>query len=120
MEEKRKYPRYQAELKVFCESWEPFNSEEKPPDPIPFYPTTQNLSQGGICILTDQLLPVGLKIVMVLSVSSSSDYIKLIGEIAWSKAEGSHSLNGISFCETSPEDEQALEKLRKYLNHELE
>ena len=109
MEERREHPRHQADLKVLCKPWE--STAESPPEPIPFCPTTYDLSNNGVSIRTEEVMKVGLKLKIILSIDSLTEYLEMTGEVAWSKKKNGMALSGISFCDITPEITQYLEKL---------
>ena len=113
MEERRKHPRLQADLKALCKPWAP--GDEQAPEPISFSPKTQDLSHGGVSIVTDHSLEVGGKINMVLSLESEAQYLELTGEVAWAKKVDGMIVSGISFCDLSAEDEEKLKRLTRFL-----
>lgn len=113
MDERRQHPRLQADLKALCKPWPP--GDKKAPAPISFSSKTQDLSHGGISIITDYLLEVGGRLNMVLSLDSASQYIELTGEVAWTKEVDGMTVSGISFCDLSPDNVIKLQNFTKML-----
>ena len=117
MDERRKYPRLEVDIKALCKPWPP--GDKKAPPPISFSPKTQDLSHGGVSIITDHSLEVGGKLNMVLSLDSDAQYIELTGEVAWTKEEDGLTISGISFCDLTDDDEAKLKNLTQSLEKEL-
>lgn len=116
MDERRQHPRLQADLKALCKPWPP--GDKKAPAPISFSSKTQDLSHGGISIITDYSLEVGGRLNLVLSFDSASQYLEMTGEVAWTKEVDGMTVSGISFCKLSSEHEAKLKNLTRLLEEE--
>ena len=102
MEDIRKHPRSQADFMIMCEVSHGDNVQHQ--SIAPFSPIIVNLSQGGICIATDENLQENKKIKMIFAAASSYEHIELTGEIVWCKLQSNgmyHS--GVIFSELDPE-----------------
>lgn len=58
---------------------------------------TKNISKGGTFIKTKKSLPIGTRFVFKLSVPQREQPFELVGEVAWSKADGDEPGMGIKF-----------------------
>ena len=84
--EGRTQPRAPIELKVDYKKLNSF-----------FADYTKNISKGGTFIKTRKPLPIGTRFVFTLNVPSGDRSFELIGEVAWSKADGDEPGMGIRF-----------------------
>lgn len=78
---------------------------------------SKNLSEGGIFVATDDLVPIGTLIEMSFTVPNVAHHFKTIGEVRWARETSSHlgpAGVGIQFLEVSRDQRQLLrEVLRK-------
>ena len=84
--EGRTHPRAPIELKVDYKKLNSF-----------FADYTRNISKGGTFIKTRKPLPVGTRFLFKLSIPARDDPFELLGEVAWSNAEGEDAGMGIRF-----------------------
>lgn len=82
----RIHPRAPIELKVDYKKLNSF-----------FADYTRNISKGGTFIKTKKPLPVGTRFLFKLSVPSRVEPFEVLGEVAWSSAEGEEAGMGIRF-----------------------
>src|SRR5262249_3836697 len=75
--EGRTHPRAPIELKVDYKKLNSF-----------FADYTRNISKGGTFIKTKKPLPVGTRFLFKLSIPGRAEPFELLGEVAWSNAEG--------------------------------
>ena len=100
--EGRAQPRAPIELKVDYKKLNSF-----------FADYTKNISKGGTFIKTRKPLPIGTRFVFTLNVPSGGQSFELVGEVAWSKADGEEPGMGIRFIFES-------DKQRKDFEHTVE
>ncbi|RPH67241.1 MAG: TIGR02266 family protein [Myxococcaceae bacterium] len=84
--ERRDGPRVPIELKVDYKKLNSF-----------FADYTRNISKGGTFIKTKKPLPVGTRFLFKLSIPGRGEPFELLGEVAWSNAEGDDAGMGIRF-----------------------
>jgi len=82
----RTHPRAPIELKVDYKKLNSF-----------FADYTRNISKGGTFIKTRKPLPVGTRFLFKLSIPGRDEPFELLGEVAWSNAEGDDAGMGIRF-----------------------
>jgi type IV pilus assembly protein PilZ len=82
----RAHPRAPIELKVEYKKMNTFFSDY-----------TKNISKGGTFIKTKKPLPVGTRFLFKLSIPGRDEPFELLGEVAWSNAEGDDAGMGIRF-----------------------
>ena len=82
----RTHPRAPIELKVDYKKLNSF-----------FADYTRNISKGGTFIKTRKPLPVGTRFLFKLSIPGRDEPFELLGEVAWSNADGDDAGMGIRF-----------------------
>lgn len=74
---------------------------------------SQDISTGGIFVVTDRLLPLGTKILVEFIIPPNDRKIKICGEVRWLRESNNKSDTdpgmGLQFVDLSEEDRQALE-----------
>lgn len=74
---------------------------------------SQDISTGGIFVVTDRLLPLGTKILVEFIIPPHDRKIKICGEVRWLRESNNKSDTdpgmGLQFVDLSEEDRQALE-----------
>ena len=82
----RAHPRAPIELKVDYKKLNSF-----------FADYTKNISKGGTFIKTKKPLPIGTRFVFTLNIPNRPRPFELVGEVAWSRADGEEPGMGIRF-----------------------
>src|SRR5262249_48091882 len=105
--EGRTHPRAPIELKVDYKKLNSF-----------FADYTRNISKGGTFIRTRKPLPVGTRFLFKLSIPSRTEPFELLGEVAWSNAEGEDAGMGIRFVYSDDTQRFAFEDVVERLMSE--
>ena len=113
--EKRKFPRLPLNVGIKYEIGEPAPSSIKATK-------TRNISEGGICIIALEKLPVGSTLDLDFFLPDDKKIIKAKGKVAWvnefsvgNDANKAYDL-GIEFVQINKSDTQ---KINKYVNLQL-
>jgi c-di-GMP-binding flagellar brake protein YcgR len=106
MEERRKYPRIKYELVVEYN----VSNQQQPVETI-----SQDISEGGICLITREFLQTGIPVDLHFFIPDSATPIKVTGIVTWNeiKSDGNKFLNGIKFIRM---DETQLDLIQKFIN----
>jgi type IV pilus assembly protein PilZ len=94
----RQLPRSPIELRVDYKKLNSF-----------FADYTKNISKGGTFIKTKKPLAVGTRFLFRLTIPQRAEPFELLGEVAWSKAEGEESGMGIRFLYSDDAQRNAFE-----------
>ena len=73
---------------------------------------TENLSSGGICLLTKDYIPVGSILDLIFVMPDTSKPIEASGEIIWNEnySDDEYYLNGIKFLTLKDSDKELIGK----------
>lgn len=72
---------------------------------------TKNISKGGTFIKTQKPLPIGTQFLFKLAVPQREAPFELLGEVAWSRAEGDEPGMGIRFVYSSEAQRAEFESM---------
>jgi c-di-GMP-binding flagellar brake protein YcgR len=102
---RRQYPRYPIQIPFVCTAKTPQRTRTT-------IGWTRNLGEGGACIELSEVLPPDTPV--WIRMRSDQGTVEMGGKVVWSengKARGESSIHGLSFTESSPAQQQALEGL---------
>ncbi len=71
---------------------------------------TENISEGGCFIETDEVLPPRTEVPLEFSFPDHATPLEIIGEVVW-VVEGSHSGMGIQYKKMSPDARKVLREI---------
>ena len=77
---------------------------------------TRNISEGGMCIITEALITLGTKLEIEVRFPDGTDPVTCVGEVVWSKPvdeqrktyKNPTALNGVKFVEIDPKARTSL------------
>lgn len=81
---------------------------------------TENVSQGGLFIRTEQKLSVGQRVGLSLTLSEGGEHIECVGEVRWIQPGSDPPGYGLRFTNLTPETREAIDKFiahRKPIYH---
>ena len=107
MEERRKFVRLDTRVDITCTVL-PSGKVERT--------VTKDMSGGGICIFTENVLPPGTRLQVAMKLPGSEQPVNFIAETVWSEAyemigktERRRAVEtGVRFLEISPNDQDAV------------
>jgi uncharacterized protein (TIGR02266 family) len=97
--ERRKYPRVKLRIEVSYQKVDSY-----------LHRFTDNISEGGCFIETDEVLPPRTEVPMEFSFPNHPDPVVIIGEVVW-VVEGTHSGMGIQYKKIPTEAQKALREI---------
>ena len=97
--ERRKHPRVKLRIEVSYQKMDSY-----------LHRFTDNISEGGCFIETDEVLPPRTEVPMEFSFPKYPDPVVIIGEVVW-VVEGTHSGMGIQYKKISPDAQKALREI---------
>jgi len=106
-EERRQHPRVKLQIEVSYQKMDAY-----------LHRFTDNISEGGCFIETDDVLPPRTEIPLEFSFPNHADPLVIMGEVVW-VVEGTHSGMGIQYKEISPDAQKVLmEIVQSRMNRE--
>jgi uncharacterized protein (TIGR02266 family) len=97
--ERRKYPRVKLRIEVSYQKMDSY-----------LHRFTDNISEGGCFIETDEVLPPRTEVPMEFSFPNHPDPVVIIGEVVW-VVEGTHSGMGIQYKKIPTDAQEALREI---------
>jgi uncharacterized protein (TIGR02266 family) len=98
-EERRQHPRVRLKIEVSYQKMDSY-----------LHRFTDNISEGGCFIETDDVLPPRTEIPLEFSFPNHAEPLVIMGEVVW-VVEGSHSGMGIQYKEISPDAQKVLRQI---------
>ena len=98
-EERRKYPRVKLRVEVSYQKVDSY-----------LHRFTENISEGGCFIETDEVLPPRTEVPLEFSFPNHSKPLVIVGEVVW-VVEGTHSGMGIQYKEIPPDAQKVLKEI---------
>ncbi len=113
MNEIRSFPR----LSLSCDIEYKYVSGDTQPGPDKAQSKTKDLSQGGICLITETPLVKGAVLALKFQLHGTNKLIEVQGKVAWTQAFAIGNQmgydNGIEFTKVSDDDRAVIEKYIK-------
>ncbi|NIS61053.1 MAG: hypothetical protein GTO13_10225 [Proteobacteria bacterium] len=97
--ERRKHPRVRLRIEVSYQKMDSY-----------LHRFTDNISEGGCFIETDELLPPRTEIPLEFSFPNHAEPLVIVGEVVW-VLEGTHSGMGIQYKKISGDAQKMLRKI---------
>jgi len=111
MDDRRKYKRVLVDLMVMYDASENNANYDQKLLQVRT-PVLENISLSGMKVVTDQQLPAGLKVRIILSAWSRVEYIEIIGKVVWSCILPADMIStGIEFIEFTGQSQELLQEL---------
>jgi uncharacterized protein (TIGR02266 family) len=98
-EERRRHPRVKVRIEVSFQKMDSY-----------LHRFTENISEGGCFIETDEVLPPRTEVPLEFSFPNHDKPVEVIGEVVW-VLEGSHSGMGIQYKKISPNARKVLREI---------
>jgi len=97
--ERRKHPRVKLRVEVSYQKMDSF-----------LHRFTDNISEGGCFIETDEVLPPRTEVPLEFSFPNHPEPLVIVGEVVW-VVEGTHSGMGIQYKKISTDTQKVLEEI---------
>jgi uncharacterized protein (TIGR02266 family) len=97
--ERRKHPRVKVQIEVSYQKMDSY-----------LHRFTDNISEGGCFIETDELLPPRTEVPLEFSFPNHPEPLVIVGEVVWI-LEGTHSGMGIQYKKISADAQKMLRKI---------